>query len=111
MAFNMCYVLNSVMIPEGVTSIGDTAFGSAQGLNMLTLPSTLTSIETGAFSSCYSMSEYHFKSTTPPTLQNASIFNGIPSDCIIYVPQGSLNAYKTATNWSTYASKMQEEPT
>ena len=109
-AFGLCYALNIVIIPEGVTSIGDSAFSSAQGLKVLTLPSTLASIETGALGA-YSMSEYHFKSTTPPTLQNSSVFNGIPADCTIYVPQGYLNAYKTATNWSTYASQMQEEPT
>lgn len=38
-----------------------------------------------------------------------SAFNSIPSDCIIYVPAGSLNAYQTATNWSTYSSYMREE--
>jgi hypothetical protein len=61
------------------------------------------------------MSEYHFKPTTPPTLANSNAFQNIPSDCIIYVPYSAdhsiLNAYKTATNWSSQASKMQEEPT
>jgi len=71
----------------------------------------VTSIGASAFNGCYGMSEYHFKPTTPPTLANSNAFSTIPSDCIIYVPQGSLNAYKTATNWSTYASHMQEEPT
>lgn len=36
-------------------------------------------------------------------------FNGIPSDCIIYVPAGCLEDYQTANNWSTYASYIQEE--
>ena len=39
---------------------------------------------------------------------------GIPADCIIYVPYSAdhsiLESYKTASNWSTYASYMQEEP-
>jgi len=56
------------------------------------------------------MAKYHLLPTTPPTLSSANAFNGIPSDCIIYVPVGSLEAYQTATNWSTYASKMREEP-
>ena len=55
-------------------------------------------------------SEYHLKPTTPPSLKHANAFSGIPSTCIIYVPQGCLEAYQTATNWSTYASKMREEP-
>lgn len=56
------------------------------------------------------MKEYHFKSSTPPTITNRYVFSNIPSDCVIYVPQGSLTAYQTATSWSTYASQMQEEP-
>ena len=51
---------------------------------------------------------------TPPTLSNVSAFNNLPSDCVIYVPASDnhtvLEAYKTATNWSTYATQMQEEP-
>ena len=86
-AFYYCYSLASITIPEGVTGIGAHAFNA-----------------------CYGMAEYHLLPTTPPTLYNTNAFNGIPSDCIIYVPKGCLEAYKTATNWATYASKMQEEP-
>ena len=35
----------------------------------------------------------------PPTLGWAS-FNGIPSDAIFYVPDDSLESYKTAATWS-----------
>lgn len=52
------------------------------------------------------MQSYHFQSINPPTLGGTSCFSSIPSDCIIYVPQGSGNAYKTATNWSAFASKI-----
>ena len=59
------------------------------------------------------MKEYHFEPTTPPTL-GTTAFTNIQSDCIIYVPRSSgqavLNAYKTATNWSDWASYIQEEP-
>jgi hypothetical protein len=36
---------------------------------------------------------------------NSYAFNGIPSDCIIFVPAGSLSAYTSAQNYpssSTY---------
>ena len=109
-AFGSCYLLTSITIPYSVTSIEIEAFYSCYSLTSFTIPDSVTSIGNHAFGSCYGMVEYHLKSTTPPTLSNIDAFDGIPSDCIIYVPQGSLNAYKTATNWSTYASKMQEEP-
>ena len=107
--FRSCYSLTSITIPDGVTSIENYAFYYCYLLANITIPDDVTSIGTYAFQNCYSMAEYHFLSTTPPTLSNTNAFTGISSDCIIYVPQGSLEAYQTATNWSTYASYMREE--
>ena len=109
-ALSYCYLLASVTIPDSATSIGNSVFDGCNSLASITIPDSVTSIGGRAFSGCYGMAEYHLKSTTPPTLSNTNAFSGIPSDCIIYVPQGCLNAYQNATNWATYASKMQEEP-
>ena len=110
-AFHNCYSLTSLTIPDGVTSIRNDAFNSCWSLTSLTISDSVTSIRNNAFNNCYGMAKYYLKSTTPPTLSNTNTFNGIPDDCIIYVPQGSLEAYRTATNWATYASHMQEETT
>ena len=108
-AFYNCYSLDSVMIPGTVTSIGSGAFYSCHSLASITIPDTVTNIKTNAFGYCYGMAEYHFLSTTPPTLASTNVFYNIQSDCVIYVPQESLSAYKTASNWKTYASYMQGE--
>lgn len=112
--FHSCYTLESVTIPDRPTSIGKSAFNTCWNLSSIIIPEGITSIGIDAFKSCYSVAEYHLAPTTPPTLES-SAFSGIPADCIIYVPYSAdhsiLNAYKTASNWSTYASKMQEEPT
>ena len=109
-----CYSLASIIIPSDVTSIGSSAFNNCYSLACITIPSSVMSIGSSAFSSCYGMAEYHFKSTNPPTLSNTNAFTSIPSDCIIYVPRSEnqtvLNAYKTASIWSNYASYMREEP-
>ena len=110
-AFQQCISLSSITIPDGVTSIESNVFNSCYSLSSVTIPDGVTNIGASAFSSCYGVAEYHLKPTTPPTLLNQNAFKNIPSDCIIYVPQGSLEAYKTATNWATYASYMQEETT
>ena len=109
-AFQGCPSLASITISNGVTSIGNYAFQSCYSLASVTIPNGVTSIGSSAFHSCYGMAEYHLKPTTPPKLFNANAFASIPSDCIIYVPQGCLEAYQNATNWATYASHMQEEP-
>ncbi len=108
--FGNCYSLASITIPDGVTSIGNETFYNCNSLASITIPGGVTSIGDGVFKYCYGMAEYHLMPTTPPTLANTNVFNNIPSDCIIYVPQGCLEAYQNATNWTTYASYMQEEP-
>ena len=110
-AFQNCYSLASIVIPDSVTTIGKSAFYDCYSLASIVIPDSVTTIGQNAFYSCYGMAEYHLKPTTPPALSNTNAFNDIPSDCIIYVPQGSLEAYQTATNWATYASHMQEETT
>ena len=108
-AFYNCYSLSSVTISDSVNSIGNNAFEGCHSLSSITIPDSVTSIGNSAFSSCYGMKEIHLKSTTPPSLSSTNVFLDNPSDCIFYVPQGTLSTYQSATNWSTYASKMQEE--
>ncbi len=104
--FHNCYSLASITIPSGVTSIGANTFQYCYSLASITIPSGVTSIGSSAFNNCYGVAEYHFLSTTPPTLDNTNAFTGILSDCKIYVPSASLTAYQEATNWSAYASYM-----
>ena len=75
------------------------------------IPSTVTTIPQYSFNTTF-FKEIHLKQTTPPTLSNANAFSAW-SNLKIYVPYSAdhsiLNAYKTATNWSTFESYMQEE--
>lgn len=106
-----CNMLQEVYVGKNVTSIDSYAFQNCSSLASVTIPDGVTSIGSYAFYCCYGMAEYHMKPTNPPTLASTNAFDSIPSDCIIYVPQGCLEAYQSATNWATYADRMQEEPT
>jgi uncharacterized repeat protein (TIGR02543 family) len=54
-AFRECRNLNSIIIPAGVTSIGDYAFSSCSKLNSATLQTGLVSVGNSAFSYCSSL--------------------------------------------------------
>jgi len=103
--FDDCRSLIDVRIPNDVTTIGSNAFYNCHSLTSITIPSGVTTIGNYAFASCYGMKHYYLLPTTPPTIRGTS-FSSIQSDCVIHVPAESLEAYKTASNWSTHASKM-----
>ena len=105
-AFNYCSSLTSVTIPSSVTSIDGNVFRDCSGLATVTIPSSVTSIGIQAFSGCYSLTSITVEATTPPTLNNVNAFANT-NDCPIYVPAESVNTYKTTSNWSTYADRIQ----
>ena len=54
-AFNGCYGLTSITIPEGVTSIGNFTFQGCRNLTSITIPEGVISIGDYAFSDCSSL--------------------------------------------------------
>lgn len=97
---------------EDLTSIPAIFSQEPFSIERLDFPASLTSI--GGFdANFYSLKEVHCYAETPPSIV-ANLFSKTPTDLVIYVPYSAdhsvLNAYKTASNWSTYASYMQEEP-
>ena len=51
-AFYKCSGMTSITIPESVTSIGNNAFCNCTGLTSITIPESVTSIGNNAFGSC-----------------------------------------------------------
>ena len=101
--------LTDITIPSTVTSIGAYAFYSCKVLNSVTIPNSVTTIGYYAFCKCPFLESITIKATTPPKLYSGAFDN--TNNCPIYVPAASVDAYKTATNWSTYADRIQAIPT
>lgn len=93
--------LSKLTISKGanITSFGNYAFYRAEAIRSINVPQKVSSIGTGCFGFCYSLEEIHFYPTTPPTVTNSNVFDGPPTTCKIYVPQGTLSAYTQATNY------------
>ena len=107
--------LERFLITDGVTGFGNlNSTQNLYSLKKITIPASITTIPAGSFSNVYSLKEVHMLATTPPTLGDTNVWSNRPSEFRIYVPYSEdhsiLAAYQAATNWSTFASYMQEEP-
>lgn len=107
-AFWYCERLFSVVIPDGVESIGDNAFENC-GLRKLTLGKNVKTIGDNAFASCSDLLEIHSLAVEPPAYLRGSpdgvLFSGISSTYgILYVPEGSVDAYRQADEWGNFVS-------
>lgn len=129
-AFDGCTGLTSVDVPDTVTSISESAFKSCTSLTKVKLGNGVTGLNGYTFNACTSLTTLELGSsirylgygetqsaqlstlichaTTPPTIMNNSFSFG--SNYSIYVPAESVDAYKAATNWSTYADRIQAIP-
>ena len=60
-AFGECTSLTSVTIPDSVTSIGDYAFGECTSLTSVTIPNSVISVGRSAFAGCTSLKAFYGK--------------------------------------------------
>lgn len=94
--------LTQISIPSVVT-IGATAFRYFKGTSV-DIPSTCTQIN-NAFQDSPNITSMTCRATTPPTIAAPSLSGWCTGEGKhIYVPAASVDAYKAARVWSTYAS-------
>ena len=106
--FYGCHNLTGVTIPDNVTTIGRYAFAGCFSFTSVTIPDSVITINDGAFNACTSLASVTVNATTPPAL-GSNVFDNTPiasGTGYIYVPTASVNAYKSASGWSNYASRI-----
>ncbi len=80
-AFNGCVGMTSVTIPDGVIRIGDYAFRDCSGLTSITIPDSVTIIGDGAFYGCSGLTSI----AVPYAFSSEVDWWELPEDCQIVV--------------------------
>lgn len=96
-----CKSLTSLVLPDVLKRIEKAAFSNCTGLTTISLPAGLEYMY-GAFGGNIGLTSIYANMPTP--LQDAYSFVGVDkSDCILYVPEGSLAAYRQMENdWGLF---------
>lgn len=113
----------SVTIPEAVThngveykvtEISEGAFQNNTSLTEVKIPASITSIGANAFAGCKNLQEITINIIVPINLSvvgargftratGYDVFEGVNKEtCILYVPAGSVDAYKAAPVWKEF---------
>ena len=101
--------LKNIIIPQGVTIINSNAFFGCQYLESIVIPSTIQSIGSQAFYNCIKLKIVIVENgnvMSLTALNSTAVFGGCNTSLCIIVPKDAYQAYKSASNWSSYASKI-----
>lgn len=105
-AFEGCWNLTSIEIPNSVTSIGESAFFYCTSLTSIEIPSSVTSIGAWAFSGCTSLTSVVSCIAAEDLFAiNTVAFSGIDNEaCTLYVPAGAKSTYVATDGWSNFTN-------
>ena len=101
--FKGCSSLQSIILPDSITSIETDAFNGCSILRNLTIPAKVKTIEENAFTGS-GITKFTVASSVPANIDAAKAFAGLDDSYIIYVPDSAVTAYKTA--WAGVADHI-----
>ena len=98
-AFKNAKALTSVIIPNSVTSIGDSAFKNAKALTSVTIPNSVTSIGDSAFKNTALVS-ITFDGDAPAI--NSKAFDSIGTNPFAYFREGATGFGDIGADWNGF---------
>lgn len=104
--FNNCKNLTRWAMPNNNINLGTYCFRYCPNLTYIDIGKPPKCEATFFYGKLLKGVSVVVRAETPPTLSN--VFSGTSFDATtaFYVPKASLDAYKSATNWSTYADNF-----
>ena len=108
--YSICFSkLTSLVFPDSVIEVGSRAVESCYEMRRIEFGVGLQVLNSSAIEGARSLRDVVIKATVPPTIAGPSPFSryGVLNQVDnVYVPAGSVNAYKSAPGWQEGASKI-----
>lgn len=89
-------------LPEGFTTVESGACMSNEALTKVVLPASTDSLGSQAFNGCNALASVTVLAKNPPLVNGDEVFAGAYENATLYVPKGSVDAYKTAEVWKQF---------
>lgn len=102
-SFKNCSSLLTFIGIGGVT-IGAEAFSGSKKLKAVVFGEGVASFAWRPFRNCSSLAALVLQTAVPPTI--SELLTEASSSSRVYVPDSSVEAYRSATNWNSYASRI-----
>lgn len=103
--FQNCYSLTDITLSSPYNEVlGEGWANGAYAATSITLSDNIMWIMYGALNYLISLRNLTILTREPPSLDNIDELAGAGDGLKIYVPDGSVDAYKIATNWAYYAN-------
>ncbi len=111
-AFGSCSNLVSIQLPAKLERIEDCGIFGSQKLKSVTLPATLRYLGQQGLDNSV-LETIYIQATTPPaTKEGCAYFDSdVLANCKLYVPKGSLEAYKNANIWKEFQNIQETDYT
>lgn len=111
--FRDCVSLATVQLGTGIPMISSYMFDGCVSLTSIIIPYQVLSIAYGAFFDCIRLTSVHLKRSSLDGITTGALFMfaNTPLTMKIFVEdQMSMTAYKQATYWSSYQSRIEVKP-
>lgn len=102
--------IKELRIGKNVWKIDSYAFATDEKcISNVTIPASVKMLNSSCFSGLKNIKEYHLLGETPPNLASAKSLATVTGVTKIFVPKGTGDVYRAATNWAALADYIIEE--
>lgn len=101
-SFDDCKMLHEIEFFDALEKVAASSFSGCDTLRRVSFGNNVKTIGEYVFYPCRNLEEVTIKSETPPVAELDAFYN--VGNCLLRVPVGSIGAYQSDQEWSTFSN-------